>query len=290
MTQASITLIGGGNMSRGILGGLIKKGHAPELLATVDPNDATRANLAQELGIAVHKEANDECLDVDYLILAVKPQILLKVCDQLGAVWNESTRLSTGSIPKIISIAAGIRCSAIAERLNNITKHKHQVIRAMPNTPALIGLGASGLFSQAMLDAENKAAIADIFSSIGISVWVDSEAQLDTVTALSGSGPAYFFQMMDAMVKAGVAEGLSEDQARKLVIQTAVGAAHMASETIINKQQSSLTELRNSVTSKGGTTEAGLKSLQHDGFSENIQQAIKMAKARSVELADEFGE
>ena len=271
-------------MARAMLGGLLEKGYPPEQLNVVDPNEDIRQKLNQDFGVSAHKKANTKCLSADYLILAIKPQILLVVCDELATHWP-SSEVDT----KIISIAAGIRSSTIAQRLHSITTQQHTVIRAMPNTPALLGLGASGLFSQQVIDPESKTAIEDIFSTIGISIWVDTETQLDTVTALSGSGPAYFFQMIESLIAAGVAEGLSPDQAQQLVIQTALGAAHMAKQTTINESRQSVSDLRKSVTSKGGTTEAGLASLQADQFAEIIKHAIHKAKSRSIELSDEFG-
>lgn len=280
---SKITFIGGGNMARSLLGGLLNKNFPSENLRVIEPHEHTAHALHLDFGITTYAQLQPELIKTDYVILAIKPQMLKSVCEDLGKHWRHSSAL-------LISIAAGIRTQSIATWLHAHSQTTARVIRAMPNTPALIGLGATGLFSPQALESETRQTIETIFSAIGISVWLEEETQLDTVTALSGSGPAYFFHMLEALIEAGIDEGLSPEQSAQLVVQTAVGAAHMALNTLSENSDVNIAGLRERVTSKGGTTEAGLASLHHSHFSHMVKQAVTAAKRRSIELSDEHAD
>jgi pyrroline-5-carboxylate reductase len=283
MSKPSITFIGGGNMAQSILAGLLNKGFSQEQFMLVDPDKNKLVQITHDFGIKTYASANSEILNTDYLVLAVKPQIMREVCNGLSELW-------TGSQACIISIAAGIRIKSIEKWLARKNGNAFTVVRSMPNTPALLGLAASGLVSNRDLDAQFISEIETIFSSIGISVWLDNEAQIDTVTALSGSGPAYFFQVMNDLIAAGIAEGLTQTQAQKLVLQTALGSAHMAMADLDQTDPERLPQLIKQVTSKGGTTEAGLKSLHATNLQKSILKAVQAAKSRAIELSEQFGD
>lgn len=276
-SSTKITFIGGGNMARSLISGLIENGLSPKNIQVVEPNLACATTLRQDFLIHTQAKANAEILNVDFVFFAVKPQILKIVCTELASLWN-------GSSANILSIAAGIKTQSIGSWLEQKESSTSKIIRAMPNTPALIGLGATGLFCSDQLNDYEKSSIENIFNAVGTSVWVNTEDDLDTVTALSGSGPAYFFSLCEHLIKAGIELGLEPDQAHQLVVQTAVGAAQMAKLTPIN----GISALRNNVTSKGGTTEAGIKALNEQNFERIIKNALQVAKNRSQEMSKEF--
>lgn len=276
MKTSRITFIGGGNMARCIIGGLVKTGYPASNIIAVDPQESICLALAEDFAINTATTLNSGSLNSEFVILAVKPQIMQSVCEQLGKNLMDSDLW-------IISLAAGIKIESISKFLGKNLSQHHKIIRAMPNTPALLGLSATGLYSPEQLNPEIQSNVNAIFSAIGVYEWFNSESQLDAVTALSGSGPAYFFYMMEAMINAGIKEGLSPESAKKLVLQTALGASQMAVNTL--NDGAKLSTLRESVTSKGGTTEAGLNYLHANDFQDIIEKAIHSARKRSEELS-----
>ena len=276
MKTPRITFIGAGNMARCIIGGLVLTGFPASNIIAVDPRESICLAIAEDFAINTATTINSASLDTEFVILAVKPQIMQGVCEQLGKNFINPDLW-------IISLAAGIKIDSIGKFLGTGTSQNHKIIRAMPNTPALLGLSATGLYSPETLNPEIQNQVNTIFSAIGVYEWFNSESQLDAVTALSGSGPAYFFYMMEAMINAGIKEGLSPESTKKLVLQTALGASQMAVNTLNDGEN--ISALRERVTSKGGTTEAGLKHLHANNFQDIIEKAIHSARKRSEELS-----
>ena len=273
MNNATLAFIGAGNMARSLIGGLIQAGWPKAHLLATDPNEATRAQLTSQLGITVLSDNRAATKQADVVVLAVKPQQLQAVCRELSdAVAHK---------PLILSVAAGIRTADIDRWLGGGLP----IVRTMPNTPALVGSGATGLFANDAVSPEQRTLAENILRAVGITVWVDKEKLLDAVTAVSGSGPAYFFMLMEAMQAAGERLGLEADQARLLTVQTALGAAKMALET-----QEDVDELRRKVTSPNGTTEAALKVFFEAGCMETVDQALAAAYTRAGELAQQLGQ
>lgn len=273
MNNATLAFIGAGNMARSLIGGLIQAGWPKAHLLATDPNEATRAQLTSQLGITVLSDNRAATKQADVVVLAVKPQQLQAVCRELAdAVAHK---------PLILSVAAGIRTADIDRWLGGGLP----IVRTMPNTPALVGSGATGLFANDAVSPEQRTLAENILRAVGITVWVDKEKLLDAVTAVSGSGPAYFFMLMEAMQAAGERLGLEADQARLLTVQTALGAAKMALET-----QEDVGELRRKVTSPNGTTEAALKVFFEAGCMETVDQALAAAYTRAGELAQQLGQ
>ena len=274
MTLKRIGFIGGGNMARSLIGGLVSAGTPPDIVKASDPEKTIRASLASDFGIETTGD-NAEILEAsDVLVLAVKPQVIEKVLTPLSSSFDAHK-------PLVISVAAGIPIASIEKWANTDLA----VIRVMPNTPALIGAGAAGLFANPRTSVEQRAAAESIIQSVGTSIWVGDETLIDTVTAVSGSGPAYFFYLMEAMIEAGVAGGLEPSAARALVLQTALGASRLALSS-----DEPPAELRRRVTSPGGTTEAAISSLTEDQCSGSIIRAVDAARLRSIELARSLGE
>jgi len=269
-TSATIAFIGGGNMASAIIGGLIRAGRAPASIVVVEPFEAQRRKLQQEVGVRVLASADASLAEAGLLVWAVKPQLFAEAAAPCAAVIGQALQLS---------VMAGIRSDAIA-RLSG----SERVVRAMPNTPALIGQGIAGLFAREAVSAVDKAWIEQVLAPTGRSLWVADEADLDAVTALSGSGPAYFFYVVEAMVQAAVEMGLPEWQGRELALATCAGAAALAQQS-----GESPTVLRERVTSKGGTTYAALTHLQDAGVGATLVEAVKAAQRRARELGDEFG-
>jgi len=267
----TIGFIGGGNMARSLIGGLISAGVSAASITVSEPDPERNQSLKGQLQVNTVTD-NNQLMNCEIIILAVKPQLLKMICQQL------KTSKTSGTL--FISIAAGIRSTDI----NRWLRSDHAIVRCMPNTPSLVQTGASGLFANAQVSDEQKAQATTIMEAVGIVIWVDKEEQLDSVTAVSGSGPAYYFLMMEAMQQAGENLGLSPETAKQLVLQTALGAARMAIES-----NESTKTLRQQVTSKGGTTEQAILSFQSANFNQIVENALKAAKARSVSLADELG-
>jgi pyrroline-5-carboxylate reductase len=268
----SIAFIGGGNMASSLIGGLIAGGTASNKITVAEPDSARCHQLAERYGINTSRD-NTDMLSCDVVVLAVKPQIMQTVCRDLA----NSERVST---PLYISIAAGLHTGAIERWLGTPVT----LVRCMPNTPALLQCGATGMFANARVDGMQRAVAEQILQTAGITAWVADENQLDAITALSGSGPAYFFLLMEAMQATGVELGLDAATARRFTLQTALGAARMASES-----GEEPAELRARVTSKGGTTERAIDSFTESGFQQQVQKALRAAHSRSRELAEQLG-
>jgi pyrroline-5-carboxylate reductase len=271
----TIGFIGGGNMAASLIGGLINAGINASDITVAEPDEKQRQSLTSRFDINTTAD-NEDTLSCEIVVLAVKPQLLKQVCQQLA----RSTAAEQQNDSLFISIAAGIRSPDIDRWLNG----GNCIVRCMPNTPALVQCGASGLFANSLVSNEQKQQAEKIMQAVGIVIWVDEEAQLNAVTAVSGSGPAYFFLMMEAMQQAGEELGLASDVAQKLVLQTALGAARMATES-----EHSPAELRQMVTSKGGTTEQAILSFQAAGYQKIVNDALKAASDRSISLAEELG-
>jgi pyrroline-5-carboxylate reductase len=272
MLQHTLGFIGGGNMARSLVGGLIARGLAPTQVIVSDPIAAQRESLVSQLKV----RATDDNLEVarvaDVIVLAVKPQALRNVAVALAPALSERK-------PLVISVAAGIRASDLQRWLGGIP-----VVRSMPNTPALYGCGVTGLFATNDVAQDNRELAESILSAVGPALWVNEESQMDAVTAVSGSGPAYFFLLIEMLEAAGVKLGLNADVARRLAIETAYGAGQMA-----RVATESPATLREKVTSKGGTTEAALKSLEAADIRKIFNAAIAAAAHRSAEMADQLG-
>lgn len=274
MKDISIGFIGCGNMARSLIGGLIADGHPAARISAADPDAAQRERI-QRFDIELLGDNNEVIRGADVIVLAVKPQVL-------PAVVRAAAPSLTQRKPLLISIAAGIRLAT----LRRCVGEDLPAVRVMPNTPSLIQAGASALFAGPDVTQEQRDLAEGIMRSVGLALWLDDEAQMDAVTAVSGSGPAYFFLVMEAIAGAGVKLGLAEDTARLLTLETALGAAKMAMES-----ESDPASLRQQVTSPGGTTEQALKVLMEEGRIEELfDRALAAAKRRSEELAAELGE
>jgi pyrroline-5-carboxylate reductase len=276
-----ITFIGGGNMAQAIISGLLRKDRnefAPENLRVVEINPVTRAKLKQDFGIECFEKAFEAIRPDDVIIFAVKPQHLQNAAKELRAK-GYTAGPTPGQSNLIISIAAGVRLSDLAKWLGA----RGKLIRAMPNTPALIGQGITAIYPWQVEDDDMKRAEL-ILSAVGQTVRINSEDEMNAITAISGSGPAYVFLFMEAIEQAAIELNLPKDAARKLVLQTFVGAARLAAES-----PESVEVLRERVTSKGGTTERALASMKADRVKEAIVRAVRAAAERSRELGDELG-
>lgn len=274
MKDQNLCFIGCGNMGRSLIGGLLADGYRADRLCGIDPNPQQREITQGRFGIEVYEDNPGIVNQADILVLAVKPQQMQAVLTGLAAAVNGARS------PLVISVAAGIRIAAIDLWLG----HDLAVIRAMPNTPAIIRTGVTGLYANQRATPEHRQQAESLMRSVGAVVWVAVEEQLDIVTALSGSGPAYFFLLMELLERAAAEQGLPAEQARLLTMETALGAARMVMESSHNAAT-----LRQQVTSPGGTTEAALRVLTQGGIEDLIRQALGAARDRSVELADRFG-
>jgi len=271
--HATICFIGAGNMAQSLIGGLIASGYDKQNIIASDPTQTSRNAITEKFGIQCFADNAQAVSQADIIVLAVKPQILEPVCQTIiDSVKSKQ--------PLIISIAAGIRSKDINRWLGG----QIAIVRTMPNTPALIQTGATGLFANEFVNNEQKSQAEHILRAAGITVWVNEESKLDAVTALSGSGPAYYFLFMEAMEQAGQQLGLDEKTAHILTLQTALGAAKMALES-----HQDFASLRQNVTSPNGTTEKAIQSFLADGLPETIAKAMQAAQHRAVELADELG-
>ena len=271
-TNSQIGFIGGGNMAQALIGGMVKQGFAASSICVAEPNEAARAKLSTNFGVRCRAEGAAMARDCTTLVLAVKPQVMREVCTGLAPHLAQ---------PLVISIAAGTRMPDIARWLGN---PQTRIVRAMPNTPALVGKGITGLCASAGASDADRSAAEKILQAVGATVWVESEALIDPVTAVSGSGPAYFFYFLEGMIAAGVELGLSEAAARQLAVQTCAGAAELAAQS-----PEALATLRANVTSKGGTTQAALESMESEHVRAAIARAVKAASARGRELGDQLG-
>ncbi|MDQ1362345.1 MAG: pyrroline-5-carboxylate reductase [Pseudomonadota bacterium] len=269
----TITFIGGGNMASSLIGGLIADGCPANNITVAEPDTEKLAQLHQAFGVHTHTDNNMAAASAQVIMLAVKPQIMQSVCCKLANTIQQKK-------PLIISIAAGIRTRDMDRWLGN----NNAIVRCMPNTPALLRCGATGLFANNQVDAKWRDIAQRILSSAGLTLWVEKENLIDVVTAVSGSGPAYFFLLMESMIAAGEKLGLEARTAQQLTLQTALGAARMAQESDVDTAT-----LRARVTSKGGTTEAAIKHFQQNHFEQLVKDALAAASHRAGELADILG-
>jgi pyrroline-5-carboxylate reductase len=269
-TQQRIAFIGGGNMASAIIGGLIQQGLPAAQVLVVEPFAEARARLKQQFGIDAEEHAGPQLASAGLVVWAVKPQTFKDAAAPVRAHAAAALHLS---------VAAGIRSDSIAAWLGT-----ERIVRSMPNTPALVGKGMTALFARAGVGATDKKRVEQVIATTGEFLWVDEERQLDAVTALSGSGPAYVFYFLEAMTQAGAEMGLSADQARRLAVGTFAGASELA-----RASEEPLQVLRERVTSKGGTTYAALTSLEGDGVKAAFVKALHAACKRAEELGDEFG-
>jgi pyrroline-5-carboxylate reductase len=256
-------------MARSLIGGLIAQGVAASTLRVAEPVQALREALARDFGVAVFDQAKDAVTDTGVWLLAVKPQVMRGVCENLQAQAGSQR-------PLVVSIAAGIGAAQLQRWLGG----EAAVVRAMPNTPALLGAGVTGLFASARVDASGRERAERLLASAGKTVWIEEEALMDAVTAVSGSGPAYVFLLAEAMEAAAKAEGLHEDAARTLVLQTILGAARMLTESAEPPEA-----LRRQVTSPNGTTQAAIETFQAGGFEALVGRAIHAATERGRQLS-----
>ncbi len=273
MTDANLTFIGAGNMARSLIGGLLADGWAPERIRAADPDTDRLSELGLLNEITLSRDNGAAIAGADVVILAVKPQVMCEVARSLAADVQRHR-------PLIVSIAAGIRTKDLARWLDGYTA----LVRCMPNTPALLKCGATALYAGNDVADEQRGLAETILRAVGLTLWVENEDAMDAVTALSGSGPAYFFLLMEALQSAGERLKLPAEAARLLALQTAFGAAKMALESSENAAA-----LRMRITSPGGTTEAALKTLEGGGLRELIYQALRSARERSKQLAEQFG-
>jgi pyrroline-5-carboxylate reductase len=270
MSSAStLAFIGGGNMARSLIGGLIARGTDAADIRVSEPVDVLRNALASDFGVTVGADNAEAAAPAGLWVLAVKPQVMRAVCEALAP-------LAQAHRPLVVSIAAGITAAQLQRWLGGGVA----VVRAMPNTPALLGAGVTGLFASVEVDANGRERAANLLGSAGKTVWIDDEARMDAVTATSGSGPAYIFLLAEAMEAAAIAEGLPADAARTLVQETILGAAHMLTEAGEDPA-----ELRRRVTSPGGTTQAAIETFEAGGFRALVAQAIGNATERGRQLS-----
>jgi len=268
--NCNISFIGGGNMAQALIGGLLSRGLPPTRITVSDPVEQVRTLLAEK-DVHVTDDNIAAIRDADIVLFAVKPQVLASVLKPLKGLFE-------GKL--VMSIVAGAEIATIANLLET-----DRIVRVMPNTPALVQTGAHGLYATDVVNAQDRELASQVLAATGLTIWVNSEAQIDAVTAVSGSGPAYFFYMMESMIRAGKNLGLDEKVATALTLQTALGAAQMAITSA-----NSPAELRKNVTSPNGTTQAALEVFDRAQISQNIQAALAAAQKRSQELAQELSE
>jgi pyrroline-5-carboxylate reductase len=265
-----IVFIGGGNMASAIISGLIKQGHPVQQIEVLEPAAEARDKLHATFGVKTQAQAGASLASASLVVWAIKPQTFKEAALAVAPHTGQALHLS---------VAAGIRSDSIAAWLGS-----ERIVRAMPNTPALIGQGICGLFARASVSSADRALVEHIMATTGESLWLDAEEQLDAVTALSGSGPAYVFYFMEAMTMAGVEMGLSREQAHQLALSTFTGASLLAKNSAESPQV-----LRQRVTSKGGTTSAAIASMEENDVRALFIDALYAARERAKELGDEFG-
>lgn len=273
MDHPRITFIGAGNMAASIVGGLIESGQPATTINASDPYPQSLEKLREVAPVTTHADNNNAVDGADVIILAVKPQVMADVCTGIASAVQASGAL-------VISIAAGITINSMRNWLGEQTA----IVRCMPNTPALLGAGATGLYANEQVSEQQRGFAENILRAVGIIRWVNEERALDAVTALSGSGPAYFFLFMESMIEAGISQGLDRETATELALQTGLGAARMAIENDVD-----LAELRRRVTSPGGTTQAAVENFEAQGLRALVSDAMQAAAARAETMAKEMG-
>ena len=269
MSDPKIAFIGAGNMASSIIGGLTAKGFDAQSMTASDPYPESLVNLAKIASVNITHDNHQAVANADVVVLAVKPQMMKAVLEDLASSVQQSK-------PLMISIAAGIETNSLDKWLGG----DMPIVRCMPNTPALVQSGATALFANSKVNGEQKELADQILRAVGIALWVEQESALDAVTAVSGSGPAYFFLVMEAMQTAGEQLGLSADVAKQLTLQTALGAAQMAIASDVETD-----ELRRRVTSPGGTTAEAIKVFEDAGLRDTFNKALIACRDRSEELA-----
>jgi pyrroline-5-carboxylate reductase len=270
MKTTKIGFIGGGNMAASLVNGLVASGHEPRQIWVSDINAETLDNLSANLNVNVTQNNHEVINAVDVVVLAVKPQILAQVTKDIAPAIQQHT---------VVSIAAGITQASLSKWLGD----EVAIVRCMPNTPALVLTGATALHANAKVSPEQRDLAETILRAVGITLWVDDEGDLDAVTAVSGSGPAYYFLLMEAMEKAAIELGLNEQTARLLVQQTALGAAKIALESPDSPEV-----LRRRVTSPGGTTQKAIETFEDGGFTSLVSKALHAARDRSIEMSKQM--
>lgn len=271
LASPRITFIGGGNMAQALITGLRQRDFAMQQITVIDPDASKHDQLQQALGVRTAQVLSAEALQVDVIVLAVKPQQLKTVAESLAPYLQSQL---------VISVAAGIRTTDLSRWLNGYST----LIRTMPNTPAQIQAGVTGIYALASVSEGQRLLADSLLQAAGDVVWLTDEAQLDAVTAISGSGPAYVFLLIEALTDAGVALGLDKDQALQLSVATFKGASLLAAAS-----ETPIATLREQVTSKGGTTEQGLLSLNQHNIHAIMQHAAQQAANRAKTLGDELG-
>ena len=274
MTTARISFIGGGNMATSLIAGLIADGYAPHDIRVSDPSPERRHALQASLGVRAFATNAEALAEADTLVLCVKPQMAAAVCAEIGP-------LLAARQPLVVSVMAGVPEQAMQRWLGAPLP----IVRAMPNTPAMVQTGAIGLHASPEVDAEGRNRAETILRAVGLIRWVDEEARIDAVTAISGSGPAYFFLFMEALEEAAIELGLDPQTARLLTIQTALGAAKMAMES-----EAPPARLREQVTSPGGTTERALAVFDEADLRGLVARAARAARDRASELSNTLSE
>ena len=272
-SQEKIVFIGAGNMAQSIVGGLIQQGTPKQHITLCSPTQEKLSATQSKFGVLATTDNTQGVQNADVIVLAVKPANIRYVCEEIQPHITADTL--------IISVAAGITCDTMLHALND----KQPIIRCMPNTPSLVMQGAAGLFANEHVTENQRQQAEKILNAVGISCWVDQESDIDAVTAVSGSGPAYYFLIMEAMIESAQSLGLDQDTATKLTLQTALGAANLAQQS-----DCSVKELRKRVTSPNGTTERAIQSFETSDLRNMFTKAMQQAKDRAQELAIEFSE
>jgi len=273
MNAQNIAFIGGGNMANSLIGGLVSNGYPADKITVSDLDAEKLTSLSDCFGVNTTQDSSILVLNADILVLAVKPQHMQTVVETL----KESAQKKK---PVLVSIAAGINVEALSGWIGG----DMPIVRCMPNTPALVKAGATGLFANEQVSESQKDQVESLLRAVGVAVWVKTESELDAVTALSGSGPAYFFLVMEALEAAAIDAGLDQETAQLLTQETALGAAKMA---LASSETAGV--LRQRVTSPGGTTERAIGVMMEQGLPEILHEAVLAARDRSIELSDELG-
>ena len=268
-SAATTAFIGGGNMARSLIGGLIANGTAPGSIRVAAPSESTRSGLEADFGVATFETAAEAVQGAQVWMFAVKPQVMRGVCEDLQAAVRADR-------PVAVSVAAGITSTQMERWLGGDAA----VVRAMPNTPSMLGAGVTGLYANPKVDAQGRQRAEAVLATAGVTVWIDDEEQMDAVTAASGSAPAYIFLLAEAMEDAAISQGLPDDAARTLVLQTILGAARMLTES-----GESPAQLRRRVTSPGGTTHAAIETFENGGLRTLVARAMNRATERGRELS-----
>lgn len=273
MQPATLCFVGAGNMSSSIIGGLTKLGYPLRNIVACDPHSQARQAMEQAFGITTCSDNTAVIPKTDVVVLAVKPQLIKTVCLPLAP------HLKPGAL--VISIAAGISIANLQQWL----PQEQAIVRCMPNTPALVQTGVTGLFANTKTSEVQRRITEDIMNAVGSVIWLESEDLMDAVTATSGSGPAYYFLFMEAMIQAGINQGLSAATAKTLTLQTALGAARLALES-----DKDIAELRRNVCSPGGTTELAITSLENNNLRMIVDEAVEACAARAKQISEELGQ